>query len=117
MALAPSTFGPFGNALLVGNEDDGHISAFNPLTGQFLGQLLDSQGNPIANTGLWGLTFGSGGQGSDPNILYFAAGINDENDGLFGSIAAPTPDSGSTLVLLTTGVGAAFLIRRKVPNL
>jgi uncharacterized protein (TIGR03118 family) len=111
LALAPSSFGQFGNALLVGNEDDGHISAFDPLTGQFLGQLHDNQGNPIANTGLWGLVFGSGGLGSDPNVLYFAAGINDEENGLFGSIA-PAPDAGGTLALLAIGIGAVLSIRR-----
>jgi len=58
LALAPAGFGPFGGALLVGNEDDGRISAFNPTTGAFLGQLLDVNGQPIANTGLWGLAFG-----------------------------------------------------------
>ena len=48
LALAPSSFGPFGGALLVGNEDDGHISAFDPTTGNFLGQLLDKNGDPGA---------------------------------------------------------------------
>jgi len=94
LALAPSAFGAFGGALLVGNEDDGHISAFNPTTGAFLGQLLDKDGNPIANPGLWGLKFGNGGNGGDKNTLYFAAGINGEVDGLFGSIrSVPEPSS------------------------
>ena len=56
LTLAPASFGPFGNSLLVGNKGDGHISAFNLLTGPFQGQLLDVNGAPIANTGLWGLT-------------------------------------------------------------
>jgi len=94
LALAPSGFGLFGGALLVGNEDDGHISAFDPTTGNFLGQLLDKDGNPIANTGLWGLRFGNGGNGGDKDTLYFAAGINGEADGLFGSLTAvPEPSS------------------------
>jgi len=33
-----------------------------------------------------GLQFGNGGQGASPNSLYFTAGINEEQDGLFGSI-------------------------------
>jgi uncharacterized protein (TIGR03118 family) len=106
LALAPAGFGPFGNALLVGNEDDGRISAFDPSTGSFLGQLLDPNGDPIANTGLWGLVFGNGANGTSPNVLYFAAGINEEVHGLFGSIAVvPEP---STLWL--AGFGGLMLV-------
>jgi hypothetical protein len=32
------------------------------------------------------LAFGNGGVAGDTNKLFFAAGINDEADGLFGSI-------------------------------
>jgi len=110
VTLAPGTFGQFGGALLVGNEEDGRISAFNFLTGAFLGQLLDNNGTPIANTGLWGLTFGNGGNGGDPAKLYFAAGINDEVNGLFGSITA-VPEPG---VLALLGIGfAGFGFRRR----
>lgn len=98
LALAPAGFGPFGGALLVGNEDDGRISAFNPTTGAFLGQLRDGNGQPIANTGLWGLAFGTGANGFNPNVLYFAAGIEDEVHGLFGSISA-VPEPASALLL------------------
>src|SRR5262249_20928679 len=41
VALAPSDFGRFSNALLVGNFGDGRINAYNPRTGRFLGQLAD----------------------------------------------------------------------------
>jgi uncharacterized protein (TIGR03118 family) len=106
LALAPAGFGPFGGALLVGNEDDGRISAFNPTTGAFLGQLLDVNGVPIANTGLWGLAFGTGGNGFNPNTLYFAAGIEDEVHGLFGSISV-APEPASALLL---GIGMLGLL-------
>lgn len=107
LALAPATFGQFGGALLVGNEGDGHISAFNATTGTFLGQLLDKNGNPLVNSGLWGLKFGNGGNGGDPNSLYFAAGIQDETEGLFGSIrAVPEP---SSAVLAGLGVLSLFI--------
>jgi uncharacterized protein (TIGR03118 family) len=98
MAIAPAGFGPngkFGGALLVGNFGDSHVSAFDLKTGQFLGQLSDAQGNPLTlnggvggsgTKGLWGIAFGNGHGGTDPNTLYFAAGINDENDGLFGKV-------------------------------
>lgn len=95
LAIAPAGFGNFGGALLVGNFGlgDGKINAFNPNTGKFLGYLTDASGDPLEFEGLWGLTFGNGGSGGDPNALYFAAGINrvgagsfSANDGLFGSI-------------------------------
>jgi hypothetical protein len=38
--------------------------------------------------GLWGIGFGNGFTAGPTNTLYFAAGPNDENDGLFGSITA-----------------------------
>jgi uncharacterized protein (TIGR03118 family) len=112
LALAPAGFGDFGGALLVGNEGDGRISAFDPLSGDFLGQLADGLGDPIANPGLWGLTFGNGGVGGDPEVLYFVAGIRDEAEGLFGSIrsigAAAVPEPSSLLLL---GIGIVAMLR------
>jgi uncharacterized protein (TIGR03118 family) len=87
LAMAPSTFGPFPGALLVGNFGDGAINAFDPVTGAFLGTLADAAGNPIKIDGLWSIRFGNGGQGGDPNVLYFTAGPNQEAHGLFGSLA------------------------------
>jgi uncharacterized protein (TIGR03118 family) len=92
MALAPAGFGEFGGDLLVGNFGDGRINAFDPVTGAFLGQMKDGSGNPITIRGLWGLRFGNGGSGGDPNTLYFAAGIPGpggvvEDHGLLGSIS------------------------------
>ena len=50
------------------------------------GQLKSETSAPVQIDGLWGLRFGNGGSGGDPNTLFFAAGINDEADGLFGTI-------------------------------
>jgi uncharacterized protein (TIGR03118 family) len=89
LALAPDGFGDFGGALLVGNfNEEGHINAFNPDTGDFLGTLSDDEGNPLSNDDLWSLSFGNGSAGTSPNTLYFTAGINDEAGGLFGKIDA-----------------------------
>jgi uncharacterized protein (TIGR03118 family) len=86
LAIAPASFGNFHDNLLVGNFGDGRINAFDLGTGAFRGQLKSETSAPIDIPGLWGLRFGNGGQGASPNTLYFAAGINDEQDGLFGSI-------------------------------
>jgi uncharacterized protein (TIGR03118 family) len=86
LALAPAQFGTFSNKLLVGNFGDGRISALDPDNGDFLGFLSDDNGNPWVFEDLWALTFGNGGAAGDSNTLYFTAGINDQQDGLFGSL-------------------------------
>ena len=87
MTMAPSNFGFFSNALLVGNFGDGTINAFNPSTGAYLGTIQDKKGNPIVIDGLWSIAFGSGTDpGGRANALYFTAGIQNEAHGLFGQI-------------------------------
>ncbi len=83
---ASPSFGAFSNDILIGNFGDGTINAFDPATGNFLGQLKDPAGHVIANTSLWALVFGAGGTG-DPNTLYFTAGLANEGHGLFGALA------------------------------
>ncbi|HEV2861308.1 MAG TPA: TIGR03118 family protein [Pyrinomonadaceae bacterium] len=98
---APASFGIFSNALLVGNFRDGRINAFNQTTGAYLGTLQNEAGQPIVNDGLWALTFGNGGNGGDPNTLYFTAGIADERHGLFGSLK-PTTATATSLIQFAT---------------
>jgi uncharacterized protein (TIGR03118 family) len=86
LTLTPKDFGPFSNDLLVGNFGDGHINVLDPQTGKFLGQLPDQEGDPIAINGLWGLDFGNGNQAGETDELFFASGLNDEANGLFGKI-------------------------------
>jgi uncharacterized protein (TIGR03118 family) len=88
VALAPSNFGAFSNDLLVGNFGDGHINAFDPTHGTFLGQLTLANGQPFQEDDLWALRFGNGNAAGPTNTLFFTAGINDEKDGLFGSLQA-----------------------------
>jgi hypothetical protein len=104
VALAPSNFGKFSNDLLVGNFGDSHISAFDPASGAFLGQLADAQGHPLtllggfegsSTKGLWGLRFGNGGRSGPTNTLFFASGINDEMDGLFGALTVNSVSTAS----------------------
>lgn len=93
LALAPVNFGDFSNALLVGNFGlgDGRINAFDPQTGVFLGQLTDSNSNPIVLERIWALAVGNDVNAGSSGDLYFAAGINNEQDGLFGRISLITP--------------------------
>ena len=86
MALAPASFGSFSGALIVGNFGNGHLQAFDPTDGKFLGQLKDEDGGPITIDGLWGIAFGNGTAAGDRNALYFASGPDGETHGLFGSL-------------------------------
>ena len=86
LVLAPGNFGKFSDALLVGNFGDGTINAYDIGTGDFRGQMADQQGNPIVIDGLWSLSFGNGGAAGGTHTLFFTAGINDEADGLFGTL-------------------------------
>jgi uncharacterized protein (TIGR03118 family) len=85
LTLAPRGFGPFSGKLLVGNFGDGRISAFGRFSGRLAGQLDDEQGQPISIDDLWGLHVGTPTTGGTRTLL-FSAGINDEKDGLVGSI-------------------------------
>ena len=84
-------FGEFSNAILVGNFGSGKIAAFNGFTFKFMGFLKDPNDAILAIDGLWSLTFGNDGDpaqgGAGPaNTLFFTAGIQDEQHGLFGTI-------------------------------
>ena len=87
LALAPASFGELAGDLLIGNFGNGHINAFDPVTGEFIGKLRGAHGQAVAIEGLWTIRVGNGVNGGDPNLLYFTAGPNDESDGLFGSLA------------------------------
>jgi uncharacterized protein (TIGR03118 family) len=113
MAIAPSTFGNIGGALLVGNFGDGHINAFSldPKTfGAPLGALTDPDGEPIAIDGLWALQVGNGKSGGLSTDVYFTAGLFGETHGLFGSLefAPPGTAEGSAESQFVTGATDVF---------
>jgi uncharacterized protein (TIGR03118 family) len=91
LAIAPSSFGNIANDLLVGNFRSGFINIYNPVTGQFLGQLQDPDGEPINIDHLWALKVGNGGNGGRTDTVYFTAGIDNEMHGLFGSLTPVAP--------------------------
>jgi uncharacterized protein (TIGR03118 family) len=92
LAMAPDEFGRFGEALLVGNFGDGHINAYNPENGKLLGALMGRDGKPIVIDGVWALSFGNGGQAGRRDTLFFTAGIDDEQHGLFGTLVSRERD-------------------------
>jgi uncharacterized protein (TIGR03118 family) len=96
IAKAPATF--FGddndgdqNIILIGNFGNGHINAFHS-DGKFMGELAQHPTPmhpdvPLVIEGLWAISFAPVTATSiDPNRLYFTAGPNDEQDGLYGYI-------------------------------
>ncbi|HUL33840.1 MAG TPA: TIGR03118 family protein [Candidatus Eisenbacteria bacterium] len=82
----PRDFGRFSNSILVGNFGSGWIAAFNGFTYKFEGFLKNSDDSLVTIEGLWSLTFGNGGTAGPSTTLFFTAGTNGENDGLFGSL-------------------------------
>lgn len=116
VTLAPAGFGAFSGDLLIGNFAFGNLSplggeinAYDPTNGDFLA-TLDSNS---AWQGLWSLTFGNGGGGGNPDILYFTTGLNGETDGLFAALAAAVPEP-STLALLGAGL-SLYLVAATLP--
>ena len=112
VAIAPATFGKFGGDVLVANFGDGTIAAFDPATGDFLDYLRDANGEVLAIDGLWGLTFGNGFSLGDANSLYFTAGPDLEQAGMFGRVTVAVPEPASLSVLVAGGM--MLLARRRV---
>ena len=65
--------------LYVGNFGDGRINVFDLYTGWFIKPLKDCHGNIISIDGLWGLVWNN-------EAIGFAAGIDDEMNGLIGEL-------------------------------
>ena len=91
LTLAPTDFGPFSHKLIVGQFGSGEILAFDALTGRFEGKFNDQNNKVITIDGLWALAFGDGVPSSDPanqpdNALFFSAGPNKGQAGLFGTL-------------------------------
>ncbi|HKW98940.1 MAG TPA: TIGR03118 family protein [Bryobacteraceae bacterium] len=95
MAHAPANFGQWSNRLIIGQFGSGQIATFNANSGEFEGLLRGPHGKPININGLWGLGFGNDAAAGPSNTLFFAAGLDDEAHGLFGTLApSKTDDDG-----------------------
>jgi len=93
MTMAPADFGTASNQLLVGNFGDfdvggshGAIAAFETTTRSVVDVLRNADGSPLLVPGIWGMVFGNGDTLGDVNALYYAAGPNNEIDGVFGVV-------------------------------
>jgi uncharacterized protein (TIGR03118 family) len=82
----PRDFGEFSNTILVGNFRSGWIAAFNGFTKKFIGFVLRPDNSRVFIDGIWSLTFGNNGTAGSSTTLWFSAGINNEVDGLFGTL-------------------------------
>jgi uncharacterized protein (TIGR03118 family) len=88
LAQASSDFGKYSHDILVGQFGSGEILAFNPVTGHYEGALQDARDGTLKIEGLWGLSFGNGTGAGPATTLYFTAGPDHEQHGLFGTITA-----------------------------
>ena len=98
VALAPGNFGIYSHDLLVGNNGDGAINVFNPVTGEFIAQIKDSSDKPLKISGLWALVFGGDTAEAGPaTSLYFAASAGPTfSGGLFGELVPIQNTAGSS---------------------
>jgi uncharacterized protein (TIGR03118 family) len=86
LEIAPDGFGRFSGDLLVGNFGDGRIHAYDLKHGKFDGTLRGRHHKAIEIDGLWAISFGNGGLAGATDELFFTAGPNEEEDGLFGKL-------------------------------
>jgi len=96
IAQAPGNFGSMSGAILIGNFGNGTINGFNASSGQSMGPLTGPNGSPIVEHGVWGIAFGNDLSNQPSNTLFFAAGPNDEADGVYGRIDLNTTSSSGT---------------------
>ena len=114
VAIAPATFGPFSNDILIGNFGNGLINAYNPTTFAYLGQLTDGTGKPLTYATLWellpqGTPTGSGNasvSGGAPGTVYFTAGLAGQAHGLLGGISSSTTTNGTATFGFSTATGS-----------
>jgi uncharacterized protein (TIGR03118 family) len=97
LAMAPADFGRLSNRLLVGNFGDGKINAYDMADGKWVGGLQKAHGGPLVIEGLWGIAFGNGILNQPVNTLFFSAGPEDEEHGLYGRIDVESHSPGMHL--------------------
>jgi len=93
MTRATQNFGQFSGSILIANFGEqgrfsGQINAFGGGNqNEFMGPLRDANAKPIVIDSPWAIVFGTF-LNSDADALYFTAGPNQQQNGLFGKIVA-----------------------------
>jgi uncharacterized protein (TIGR03118 family) len=90
---AVSGFGDLTGNILIGNFGDGLVHAYDN-SGNLTGTLTTGSGDTIKVMGLWGIDFplqSSSLSSTIKSYLYFSAGPNEENNGLFGYLYIKPP--------------------------
>lgn len=103
MAVAPTNFGDFSGDLLVANQGDGTINAFDPTTGALQGTLTGAMGQPLVIDGARGLQFGNGLTAGSGNALFVTSGPNGGQQGLLSELSSA---QGVSLTAQGTAVSA-----------
>ncbi|AVS73696.1 TIGR03118 family protein [Paracidovorax cattleyae] len=86
VALAPANFGGASGQLLIANEGDGTIGAFDMATGVTKGVLAQGDGTVLRVDGLRGIAFGNGLNQQPLNTLFYIAGPNQGANGAYGRV-------------------------------
>lgn len=95
VALAPANFGIHSNRVLIANSGDDVINAFDLSNGRFRAALRTggtTSGSRLVIDGIKGIAFGNGVQDQPINTLFFTAGTNGGNNGVYGKIEAVRRD-------------------------
>lgn len=96
------------------SETNAFINAFDQNSGEFLGTLLDENGDPVNNSFLWDLAIGNGGNAGNTDELFFTAGVGNEQGGLFGKLEAKLiPEPAMTSLFSLGLIPALALLRRR----
>jgi uncharacterized protein (TIGR03118 family) len=113
VAITPESWGAAANELLVSNFGDGTIARVSLNNCSGIDFLRTFSGDAISIEGIWGLQFGNGASLGELDRLYFAAGPEDETEGVFGYLATAAVPLPSSFFLLVVGLISLFIRRLK----
>ncbi|HEX7449362.1 MAG TPA: TIGR03118 family protein [Pirellulales bacterium] len=103
LAIAPAGFGDFSGDLLVANQGDGTIHAFDPNSGILQGVLATPTGQPLVIDGVHALQFGNGLTAGSGNTLFITSGPSGGQHGVLSELQSA---QGMALTAQGTAVSA-----------